>query len=148
MAKKKPSAAAEAVSAAKLVVELAKADLEDARAEVKRLEQKVSDAHVAWRDAQVAADAELPQCGMVLVKWRSGKEEDAGRLVILRKTPGGMLIARRVGDVYGAEMKFKWSQHRAQFVQAEKSSFYANDTRKICEVPAEFLPVPSQGTEP
>lgn len=144
MAKTKLSAAAQALVAAKHVADLAKADLDHARAEVKRLEQELSDAQGAWRDAQVAVDAELPQCGMVLAKWRSGKEEGAGRLVILRKTPGGMLITRRVGDVHGAEMKFKWSQHRAQFVQAEKSSFHTSDTRKLCDVPGEFLPSPSK----
>ena len=81
------------------------------------------------RDAMIAADVDLPQCRMVSVPWRSGTEVDTGHVVILKKTPSGTLVARRVGDEGGAEYRFKWAEHRAKFVQAEKSKFFGSSTR-------------------
>lgn len=144
--KKAPSPAAEAVAAAQLKVDSVAQELAAARADVERLEADVGAARAALRDARVAADAERPQCRMVSVRWRSGTEDDAGRVVILKKTPGGTLVVRRVGDEGGPEYRFKWSAHSAKFVQAEKSPFFGSDTRELRDVPTEFLPNPSQGT--
>lgn len=146
--KKAPSPAAEAVAAAQLKVDGVAQELAAARAEVERLEADVVVARAALRDTRVAADAELPQCRMVSVRRFSGIEDEAGRVVILKKTPGGTLVVRRVGNGGGPEYRFKWSAHRAKFVQMEKYAFFGSDTRELRDVPTEFLPTPSQGTAP
>lgn len=107
---------------------------------LKRLKAEHAAAYAAVRQAQTEADASLPQCSMVRVRRYSGKEEDCGRYVIVRRTPGGLLVVRRVGDAdCGGESKFKLSQHRGLYVQAEKTS-WSNDTRELRDVPAECLP--------
>ena len=106
---------------------------------LKRLEAEHGEAHAAVRKARIEADASLPQCGMVRVRWRSGNEVDAGRVVILRRTPGGMLVVRLVGEPTGGEYKFKWAEYAGKFRQAEKGS-YSSDTRELRDVPAEYLP--------
>lgn len=146
--KKAPSPAAEAVAAARAVVDQLAQRLAEASADVKRMEVEVAAARQALRDAMIAADVDLPQCRMVSVQWRSGTEVDTGHVVILKKTPSGTLVARRVGDEGGAEYRFKWAEHRAKFVQAEKSKFFGSSTRELRDVPAAFLPITSQGTEP
>lgn len=66
-------------------------ELTAAKEMVRRLEEEHRDAVAAVRKAREDADALLPQCRMVSKAWRDSKEQDIGRVVILRKTPGGML---------------------------------------------------------
>jgi hypothetical protein len=73
------------------------------------------------------------------LRWRSGNEEDAGRVVIVRRTPGGMLVVRHVGAPAGHEYKFKWSEHSHKFRKAERVG-YTIDTSELRDVPAEYLP--------
>ena len=115
------------------------AEVTAAKETLKRLEAEHSAACAAVRQAQTDADANLPQCGMVRVRRYGGKDEDCGRFVIVRRTPGGMLVVRRVGDASGNESKFKFSPHRALYVQAEKTS-WAIDHRELRDVPSEYLP--------
>ncbi len=114
------------------------AEVTAAKETLKRLEAEHAAAYAAVRQAQTDADASLPQCDMVRVRRYGGKEEDCGRFVILRRTPGGLLVVRRVGE-QGGESKFKLSQHRGLYVQAEKVR-WASDTRELRNVPAEYLP--------
>lgn len=114
------------------------AEVTAAKETLKRLEAEHAAAYAAVRQAQTDADASLPQCDMVRVRRYGGKEEDCGRFVILRRTPGGLLVVRRVGE-QGGESKFKLSQHRGLYVQAEKVS-WASDTCELRNVPAEYLP--------
>jgi hypothetical protein len=110
-----------------------------ARDTLKRLEAEHGAAYAAVRQAQTEADVALPQCRMVLVRWRSGNEEDVGRVVIVRRTPGGMLVVRHVGAPAGHEYKFKWSEHSHKFRQAERGG-YTSDTSELRDVPAEYQP--------
>lgn len=116
-----------------------KAEFEAAKAGVNRLEKEWFQALAAVRAAQTDADAALPQCRLVRVRWRTSNEEDMGRVVILRRTPGGMLVVRHVGDPDGSEYKFKWAEYAGRFRQAEKGSC-TSDTRELRDVPAEYLP--------
>lgn len=115
------------------------AELIAAKEALRRIEVEYGAAYAAVRKAQTEADASLPQCNMVRVRHYSGKEEDCGRFAIVRRTPGGMLVVRRVGDSIGSESKFRISQHRAVYVQAEKVS-WSSDTRELRDVPPEYLP--------
>lgn len=124
------------VMAAEAVAEEKARELAVARELVKRLEQEHSEARIAVREAQLLVDASLPQCRLVQVHWRSGKEANAGRVVILRKTPGGMLVVRRVGDSFsGAEFKFKWLEHSGKYVDSRKQHAYLSDLLELRDVP-------------
>lgn len=115
------------------------AEVTAAKEALKRLEAEHSAAYAAVRHAQTEADAALPQCRLVRVRWRSGNQEDMGCVAILRRTPGGMLVVRRVGEPYGHEYKFKWAEYAGKYRQAEKGG-YTDDTRELRDVPAEWLP--------
>lgn len=142
--KKSRSPEQEAVAAAEAAVAAKAAELEAAQAAVRLLKFELDEARSALTDAREAADELLPQCVMVQEQWRSGATEEIGRFVVVRKTPGGMLIVRHVGSTPDAEMRFKWSAHRGVFVSAEKTSTWHSTTRKLRDVPPEFLPaVPS-----
>lgn len=104
-----------------------------------RLEAEHGAAYSAVYQAQTEADASLQQCRMVRVRWRSDTEEGGARVVILRRTPGGMLVVRKVGDANGYEYRFKWAEHARKYRQAEKGSF-TSDTLEMRDVPAEYLP--------
>jgi hypothetical protein len=132
---KKPKA----VIAAEEALSAKAAEVAAAKEALKRLEAEHGAAYVAVRQAQTEADAALPQCGLVRVKWRTSNEEGMGRAVILRRTPGGLLVVRRVGDAGGHEFKFKWAEYSGKYRQAEKGS-YTDDTRELRNVPAEYLP--------
>ena len=106
---------------------------------LKRLESEWYAAYAAVRQAQTEADTCLPQCRMVSVRWRSGKEEGGASYVIVRRTLGGMLVVRRVGESSGHEYRFKWSEHAGKYRQAEKPGL-TSDTTELRDVPAEYLP--------
>lgn len=122
---------------AEVALSAKEADVAAAKEALKRAEDELSAAYAAVRQAQTDADAGLPQCRMVRVRWRSGKEEGGANYVIVRRTPGGMLVVRRVGG--GHELKFKWAEHSGKFWQAEKAGL-AMDTNELRDVPAEYLP--------
>ena len=133
--KKKPSAVALAQSfqAAK------EAELREARAVVKTLEGELGAAISATHKAQEDEDAHLPQCKIVTV-MSGGRESVFGPVVILRKTPGGMLVVRRVGEPGAKTFKFTFAGHSGKFVQAEKRSPYAYAHRELRGVPAAYMP--------
>lgn len=56
----------------------------------------------------------------VRVKWGTGKEENIGHAVILRKTPSGMLVVRLVGEGVGSDNRFKW-QGSGKFTQCRET---------------------------
>lgn len=113
------------------------AEVAAAKETLKRLEAEHGAAHNAVRDAQTEADASLPQCRMVGVS-RDGAETGGAPYVILRRTPGGMLVVRRVGDASGGESKFKWAPHAQLFQQAKPGWYRA--VLELRDVPAEYLP--------
>jgi len=133
--KKKPSAVALAQSfqAAK------EAELREARTVVKTLEGELGAAISATRKAQEDEDAHLPQCKIVTV-MSGGRESFFGPAVILRKTPGGMLVTRRIGEPGASAFKFKWHEYSGKFRQAEKQSPYAYSHRELRDVPAAYMP--------
>jgi len=124
---------AEAVASAK------KATFDAAKEAMSRLENEWRAALAAVRDAQKAVDATLPQCRRVRVRWRSGNVEDVGNVVIVRRTPGGRLVVRNIGDYSGAESQFKWAERDGVFRQVEKGTL-VSDNRELRDVPAEYLP--------
>lgn len=132
---KKPKAviAAEAAEAIK------HAELEAAKETVARLEKEWALALAATRAAQTEADAALPQCRMVRVIRHGRGEQDAGRMVILRRTPSGMLVVRYVGES-NSERKFKWAKFADCFRQAKAFERF-DDFYELRDVPTEFMPV-------
>lgn len=134
--KKKPAA----VAAAEETLHAKAAELAAAKDAVVRLGQEHCACVQALRAAQTEADSDLPQCDLVSVGFRSDKETPVCRVVILRKTPGGMLVTRHVGAADGYEQRFKWSAHRGKYVQAEKQGAWVSDHRELRGVPADYLP--------
>jgi hypothetical protein len=132
---KKPKIVIEAEAA----VSAKAAEVTAAKETLKRLEAEHAAAYAAVRQAQTEADASLPQCRLVRVRRFGGNEEDCGRCVIVRRTPGGLLVVRSVGDADCGESKFKFSQHRGLYVQAEKTSRWS-DPRQLRDVPVEYMP--------
>lgn len=133
--KQKPAS----VVSAEIARDLKLKELEGARESVKRLEREWIESAAAVRDAQTLADASLPQCEMVYRKWPSGREESAGRVVIIKRTPTGILVTRRIGDTARGEHRFKWAEYSGRYVQAEKAT-WASDRRELRDVPAEYTP--------
>ena len=115
----------------------AKAAWQAAQAAAKQAEETYYAACRASREARIKADAALPQCRMVSVKWRTDRVEDAGRVVVLKKTPGGTLVVRRVGDATG-DYRFKWNKYTGRWTQAGRVG-WTNDTRELRDVPAEYM---------
>jgi len=132
---KKPKAV---IDAEAVVAEKVK-ELAAAQEVVARLDSERIDAMTAVRKAQEEVDSDLPQCRMVSIQWRSGKEQDAGSVVIVRSTPSGMIITRQFGNTSGHEYKFKWSPYTSQFRQAENGASFGN-TRALRDVPDAYLP--------
>lgn len=110
-------------------------ELDAAEALVKKLRDEVRVATIAARQAQIDDDANLPQCNMVSVQYRSGAETECGRMVIMRKTPAGTLIVRRVGET---EYDFKFVIKNGKYVQ--KDTILYSSTNELRNVPADFLP--------
>jgi hypothetical protein len=113
-------------------------ELTAARAAVQRIEREVFAAHAAVRAAQTAVDETLPQASMVKVFVRSGNSEDMGRVVIVRRTPGGLLITRPVGEPSGISRSFRWSTARSCYVEKVKAQSYVSSVVTLSDVPAEF----------
>lgn len=126
------------VKAAEALAEEKATKLSVAQELVRQLEREHSAAREAVRRAQEQVDASLPQCSLVQVNWHSGKAVNVGRLVVLRKTPGGMLVARRVGDCSGAELKFKWQARSKKYLEAKKQAAYVSDQMELRDVPEAY----------
>ena len=111
--------------------------LADARSRVSFLEKELDDLHEAQLEARIKADSELPQCNMVrgFALGRTGE-----RVVILRLTPGGLLVVRRVGASSELELKFMWDEYALNYTQAESNQFSGGAYRKLANVPIEFIP--------
>lgn len=137
---KKPAAVAAAEEALKKALKTKANELASAKEAVQRLEREYADAVVAVRKASEEADSDLPQCRLVQVRWLNAKEEDMGRAAILRKTPSGMLVVRRVGDDSGQEYRFKWRKLSGSYTQAEKATSPYSDLRELRDVPTAFMP--------
>ncbi len=127
-----------AVIAAEAAVSEKEIDLTAARERVRQLEQEHSDALHALTQARIAADSALPRCRLVSVNWRSGEENGIGPAVILRKTPGGLLVARRIGDPSG-EIKFKLNEFTGRYMDARKQSVFTYSRLGLRDVPPEFM---------
>ena len=109
----------------------------DARSRVECLEKELQEFHEAQLDARIKADSELPQCTMV---WGFSWEKTGERVVILRLTPGGLLVVRRVGAKSELELKFKWDKYALNYTQAESNQFSGGAYRKLENVPIEYMP--------
>lgn len=134
---KKPQTliAAEAALAAKI------AEVAAAKELLARLESEQKAAYADVCQAQHDADSSRDQCMVVRVQrgWGAHKEDEMFRAVILRKTPGGMMVVRKAGRTDGSEYKFKWCPHRSVYTEVEKyASILTNELR---EVPAAYLPM-------
>lgn len=119
-------------------------ELEKAREKVKMLDIEWKAAIEAVNKAQEDADAAMPQCRLVKVSRYSGKEQDAGQMVIERKTKSGILVTRRFGIVSVSNYRFKFSQHSGVFVHAG-ALCYGTDLFELRDVPTEYLPSDQAG---
>lgn len=127
MKKTKDLVDAEAAFAAK------KADFDAARLHMKRLEIELSESCAAVRKARADADASLPHCRMVRIRLYGGLESYGDKAVIVRRTPSGMLVVRRVGDA--DEYRFRWAAQAKKFRKV--GNFFNIELR---DVPAEYIP--------
>lgn len=118
-----------------------KAEVEAAQGVLNRLGNEVSAAHDALHEARIAADAPLPKCRIVYV--RGGKVADSISAVIVRKTPGGMLVVREVGAPLDRTSKYKWSKFALKYRHTEKVTYHFGTTRELRDVPAEYMPTSS-----
>jgi hypothetical protein len=134
MAEKRPAA----VAKAETIRDAAAQALEKAREHVKTLEREHGLTIQAVRAAQENHDATLPQCRVICVKWRSSKEEERGRAVIVRQTPKGMLVVRWVGESTG-DARYKWDGRKFVLARARSTS-WLNDSMELRDVPPEYMP--------
>jgi hypothetical protein len=117
------------------------AELQSARELVERLKAEHEAASQALRQACAEEDSLLPQCRLFRIRWHSGKAADEGRsMVIVRRTPGGMLVVRYAGQPRGEEQRFKWSKHAQYFMQVEKRGF-TGDYAVLRDIPPEYIPL-------
>lgn len=99
----------------------------------------------AVRKARQLADESLPQCMLVRSAWRRSRMEDAGRVVILRKTPGGLLVTRRVAET--VEMRFKFSPYSGVYIEKRKESTFLSGHYELRDVPPEWMPATTKESE-
>ena len=111
-----------------------------ARLTLQALEEELSSANRAVKQALIEADNNLPQCDMVFISWRSGVETSRYRMAIVRSTPGGKLVVRSVGEPEGEQYRFKWCEWRNCFVRDEKNSGRTSIQTELRDVPIEYLP--------
>lgn len=128
------------------LAETAKRELDAAQEAVRQCEQKLNQALRALRTAQVDADGALPQCNMERVFRSSGMTEPVGRVAILRRTPGGLLVVRQVGEPQGMERQFRWSAHRGVYVEKVRQQPFVHSTLTLFEVPEEYAGPRAEGS--
>ena len=104
-----------------------------ARLHMKRLEIELSESCAAVQKAQADADASLPHCRIVRVRLYGGIESYGYNAVIVRRTPSGMLVVRRIGEK--DEYRFRWRAQSQKFVKV--GNFF---NIELSDVPAEYLP--------
>lgn len=137
---KKPKESAKLI-AARANVESAQEAFASA-GEARRVAQKaLEEAYSSLRDAQVEEDASLPQCDLVEVNRYNGNESKPSRMVILKKTPTGMLDVRHVGEPSRVPLRFEWEPRHSRFcIKRSRSSFYSSSRQELRNVPPEFMP--------
>lgn len=91
----------------------------------------------ASQEARIKVDETLPQCKMVIVGWM-GNEKDDGRAAILKMTPSGQLVVRRVGN-HDENYRFRLDKYTGSWIQVARTSSFS-DKRKLLDVPAEYTP--------
>ncbi len=125
------------VLAAEAVVEAKKHELGEARAHVERLEREYREALDGVRHAQHQVDATLPQCDMVRTSGIGGDETRRERVVIVRKTPSGMLVVRLVGGLDG-EARFKKDSRTGRYLEVTQRTSFISDYWELQGIPASF----------
>jgi hypothetical protein len=106
-----------------------------AKETVTELESKRSAAYEARQAAREGADSVFPQCRLVEVN-RSGEESGGRKMVIVRRTPTGILVVRGLGDEY--ESRFKQNSDGV-YVSAKRNPFYSYNWVELRDVPQEYL---------
>jgi hypothetical protein len=131
-----------AVLEAQAAVNAKAAELTAAKALVERLAKELDEARAAVYQARADADASLPQCTLMKRVWSRSPLEDAGRLVIERKTPAGRLVVRRVGEQAGpTAWMFAWNPHSGTYIEkVSRGSSWVRTHLELRDVPPEFMP--------
>lgn len=120
------AAAESAVAAAESAVVARRADLSATRA--------------AYREALERADRGLPKCALVTLSYRTDKIASAAPMVILRRTPGGLLVVRHAG-MRGSESRFEWSAMRGAYVEKRAHGRgFPMAAIELRDVPDEYMP--------
>lgn len=128
----------EQLLAAEKAVQAKRQEVDEATQALERIKLEHKAAVDALRAAWAEADKALPQCHMV-TSSRMGVDT-AEVKVIVRKTPGGMLVVRSLGDHDGKEKRFKWATHLGRFLPVDRENPYSSASRYLIDVPAEYLP--------
>lgn len=123
----------DAVIAAEAEVASADEALRVARLAYDEAGKRCAQAAVGLRAAREMEDNDLPHCRMVKI-FRG--EEDVGSVVIVRQTPGGVLIVRRPGHTN--EQRFKFCRTDSRFKQADKWASFTPHL-ELRDVPKQFI---------
>lgn len=121
------------------------AEMVAAELAVKAAKEAYKSACAAVLEARKQADESLPQCMLVRSAWRGSRTEEAGRVVILRKTPGGLLVTRRVAET--DEMRFKFSPYSGVYIKQRKGSTFMSCHYELRDVPPEWMPATTKESE-
>ena len=109
---------------------------------VELAKQEKGEAYTALCKAQMDADSGLPSCDCVSIReYGRGDPVLVARMAILRKTPSGLLVVRRLGEPDGQLYHFKWSPYSSTYHEKKKRErFYSGSRTELRNVPAEFIP--------
>ena len=114
------------------------AEMKAAKQVVERLSSEYLAAINAVTAAQVEADSSLPQCELWSIS-RGGITVIASKQVIVRQTPTGILVLRRVGESAEATTQYEFSKFSGVF-RPKKRISYLSVTYELRNVPAQFIP--------
>ena len=112
-------------------------EVTSAKRRMECLEKEYDELLESQYQARIKTDSVLPQCSMTR---GFGREKTDERVVILRLTPGGLLVVRRVGANSELTLKFKWDEYALNYTQAESKMFSGGAYRKLENVPIEYIP--------
>lgn len=133
-----------AVIAAEAARDAKEKELAVSRERVQTLEREYSETLKSVTQAKIEADSALPQCRIVQISYRSSEKTTSSQSVILRRTPGGILVVRCVGNVSGTEYRFKWNDYTGKFHEAGKVRGFNCFRRELQDVPEEYIPKPNE----
>lgn len=113
----------------------AQEEVNKAQAVLDEKRNSLAEARKAVEEARKEADGELLQGDMVIT-GRSSEEAD-GKAAVVRLTPTGQVVVRRVGSE-GTEMRFGWNKYQGRIEQQAKGR-WDGGRRQLRNLPEAFV---------